>query len=203
MKTTTFSAGRFKLLGAFLLAAGCATQALALDAKGDFAIDGGGGRQCSSFSEAAKKQNTDYFLFAGWVEGYISGTNQYAKDTYDITPWQTTELLLAALGQYCAKNPKQPFVVAVNSMLGVLKPDRLQSKSELIMIQTDKGGIALYKAVIEAMQRKLAEQKLYAGAKDGAFTPALKDALRDFQVRSNLPATGFPDQFTLNKLLSK
>ena len=59
MKTTTFSAGRFKLLGAFLLAAGCATQALALDAKGDFAIDGGGGRQCSSFSEAAKKQNTE------------------------------------------------------------------------------------------------------------------------------------------------
>lgn len=203
MKITTFSAGRLKLLGAFLLAANCATQALAADAKGDFAIDGGGGRQCSAFTEAAKKRNTDYFLYAGWVEGYISATNQYAKDTYDITPWQTTELLLAALGQYCAKNPKQPFVVAVNSMLGVLRPDRLQSKSELIMIQTDKGAVALYKAMIETIQRKLADQKLYAGAKDGSFTPGLKDALRDFQVKSNLPASGFPDQLTLNKLLSK
>ncbi|WP_300441454.1 peptidoglycan-binding domain-containing protein [Zoogloea sp.] len=202
MKTIICSAGRFRFFGAFLLAGCCATQALALDAKGDFAIDGGGGRQCSAFSEAAKKKNTDYFLFGGWVEGYVSATNQYAKDTYDITPWQTTELLLAALGQYCEKNPKQPFIVAVNSMLGVLQPGRLQAKSELVMIQTDKGGVALYKAVIEAMQRKLAEDKLYAGPKDGAFSPALKDALRDFQVRSKLLATGFPDQLTLNRLFN-
>ena len=202
MKTTTFPAGRFKLLGAFLLVDGFTTQALAVDAKGDFAIDGGGGRTCEAFNAAATKRNTDYFLFAGWLEGYVSATNQYAKDTYDITPWQTTELLLAALGQYCNKNPKQPFIVAVNSMLGVLKPNRLQAKSELIMIQTDKGGFPLYKGVIEEIQRKLAQAKLYSAAKDGVFSPALKDALRDFQVRSNLPATGMPDQPTLNKLLS-
>ena len=203
MKAIKFPAYRNKLLGVLILFGGVVAQANALDAKGDFAIKGAGGRTCTTFSESAKKRNTDYFLFAGWVEGYVSATNQYAKETYDITPWQTTEFLWAALGQYCKKKPKQPFVVAVTGMLGVLQPDRLQTKSELVMVQTDKGGVALYKAVIEAIQRRLADGKYYTGNKDGVFSPALRDAIKAFQIKSNLPATGMPDQLTLNKMFSK
>lgn len=203
MKTLMQFVDRLQPLGAVLLGACFVSQVWAVDAKGDFAVDGGGGRNCAAFSQAAKKRNTDYYLFAGWVDGYVTAHNQHAKDTYDYTPWQTTEFLLAALGQYCDKNPNQPFIVAANGMLGALKPDRLQTKSEMIMVQTDKGGIALYKATIEAIQHRLADQKLYTGPQDGVFTATLKDAVRAFQVKSNLPATGLPDQLTLNKLFNK
>lgn len=203
MKTINLSVDRIRPLAGLLLAACLAGETWAVDAKGDFAVDGGGGRSCATFTQVAKKRNTDYFLFAGWVEGYVTANNQYAKDTYDYTPWQTTELLLAALGQYCEKNPKESFIVAVNGMIGALKPNRLQTKSEVIMVQTDKGGVALYKATIEAIQQRLTDEKLYSGARDGVFSPALKEAVRSFQVKSSLPANGLPDQLTLNKLFNK
>lgn len=203
MKTSTRIVNRLRPLGGFLLAVCVVSEAWAVDSKGDFAVEGGGGRSCETFTQVAKKRNTDYFLFAGWVEGYVTANNQYAKDTYDYTPWQTTEFLLAALKQYCEKSPKEPFIVAVNGMIGALKQNRLQAKSEVVMVQTDKGGVALYKATIEAIQQKLADEKLYSGARDGVFSPALKDAIRSFQVKVSLPASGLPDQLTLNKLFNK
>lgn len=203
MKTSMRFVDRFHPWGTVVLGACFASQVWAVDGNGDFAVDGGGGRNCAAFTQAAKKRNTDFYLFAGWVDGYVTANNQHAKDTYDYTPWQTTEFLLAALGQYCEKNPNQPFIVAVNGMLSALKPDRLQAKSEMMMVQTNMGGIALYKATIEAIQHRLADQKLYAGPQDGNFTATLKDAVRAFQLKSNLPATGLPDQLTLNRLFSK
>mgnify|MGYP001443242952 CR=1 FL=1 len=190
-----------RLFGVLALGLSMSNTAGAADAKGNFAIDGGGSQPCESFTTAKTKKTTDYQIYAGWVDGYVTAANQYSKDTYDLTPWQTTELLLSALVKHCTANPTQPFIIAVNNMLAALKPARLQNKSELVMVQTTGGGSLVYKAVLESVQRKLAEKKLYSGKIDGAYSPAVRDALRAYQGSERISASGLPDQATLLKLL--
>jgi hypothetical protein len=187
----------------FALCVGLAAPVWAADAKGDFAIDGAGSKTCANFIEARTKKSTDYFLFAGWIEGYVTGTNQYTKDTYDFTPWQSIDLLLVALGKYCEKNSAQPFIVAVTGMLSTLKADRLQSKSELVMMQFDGRGTFAYRAVLEDVQRMLAARKEFNGKVDGNYSPELRDALMFYQSRSGLVKSGLPDQPTLLKLYNE
>lgn len=188
------------MTGALLLAIGWNVPAGAADGKGDFAVDGGGAQTCAAFNSARAKRNNDYAIYAGWVDGYVTGANQYTKDTYDMTPWQTSELLLTAIGRYCEKNPQHSFINAVNGMLAALKPERLQQKSELMVIQSEGQGTVAYKAVVEQIQRKLTDKKLYSGKIDGLYSPPLRDALKAFQSKANLEKTGLPDQATLYKL---
>ena len=55
--------------------------------KGEYAIKGVGLAKCKLYSEAQKETSNRYFQFVGWVVGYMSGHNRYAKDVTDIAPW--------------------------------------------------------------------------------------------------------------------
>ena len=59
--------------------------------------------------------------------------------------------------------------------------------------------VQLTTAEREAVQRALARMGLYAGAADGAFTPSVRRAIRDFQIRSGAAATGF---LTVDQLIA-
>lgn len=187
-------------LALLALATSLSTPAIAADEKGNFAIEGAGSRPCSVYTTARTKKSPDYAIFAGWVEGYLTGANQHAKDTFDFTPWQTVDLLMAALSKHCEKNPAQPFIVAVNGMLGTLKDARMRTGSEVVSAESDGRRTYAYKSVIQDIQRQLTARKLFTGPADGKFSPALRDALKAFQTRAGLAVTGLPDQPTLFNL---
>lgn len=169
----------------------------AADTKGNFAIEGGGSQPCARFLDAREKRNSDYAIYAGWVEGYVTAANQHSRETYDYTPWQTTELLMAALAKHCEKTPQQSFFVTVNRMLGSLKGGRMKAMSEIVAIESGSSKMLAYRSVVQDVQRQLAARRLFAGPADGKPTPALLDAIKRFQVQSRLPANGLPDQMTL------
>ncbi len=54
---------------------------------------------------------------------------------------------------------------------------------------------------LSGVQQRLLNLGLYAGAADGEESPALEDALREFQQRQGLQVTGAADQATRDKLV--
>lgn len=179
------------------------TSAGAADAKGSFSVEGAGAQTCETFLKAKAKGGNDLAIFAGWIDGYLTGANQHAPDTYDFTPWQNVGLLIAALDNHCEKEPKRPFIVAVNAMIAALKNERMKERSDTVKVEADGRAGFFYKTVMQDAQKRLAEEKLYSGDADGSFGPATQDAFRAFQKKEGLKETGLPDQATLFKLFVK
>lgn len=183
-----------------LLAA--APNARAADARGAYAIDGGGGAPCKAFTEsrrAASGRAND--LFAGWVDGYVSAANRSRPETFDLTPWQTTELLLLLLSRYCENYPEDRFQIAVDNLLDTLHPQRLVNYSDRLVVGEKAQGISIYREVLKRAQRSLASQGFYTGQMDGNYDKAVHKAFRDYQEKNGLKATGLPEPETLYRLL--
>ena len=81
-------------------------------------------------------------------------------------------------------------------------PDRVRSSAEpgAPMLATSPAGTLRPEALRE-IQRRLTSRGLLAGEhKAGALDEATRNALRDLQRDSDLPATGVPDDATVRKL---
>lgn len=176
--------------------------AKAADSKGAYAIDGGGGAPCKAFTSSRKADDTRAAgLFAGWVDGYLSAANQNSPDTFDLTPWQTTDLLLVLLGRYCESYPEDHFEIAVNNMIKALHPQRLVTRSETLLAGSKEKGVPIYREIMLRAQQRLKEQGFYSGALDGNYGQAMHTALSAFQEKNAIRVTGLPDQETLFRLL--
>lgn len=165
------------------------------------AVKGAGLATCEQFSKARKSKSRDYFLYAGWLDGYLSGFNQYHDTTYDITPWQTTELLLGMLGAHCGKVPKDPFFTAVNRMLPILYKYRLIEKGEVLKISKGNKGQLIHKDVLKLAQVSLKQKGFYQGDINGEYNKSVTQALTRFQKHTKIAQTGMPDATTLYALL--
>jgi len=189
--------------------AGClvlVTHALpvrAEDPNGRFAVKGAGTLPCKVLTAEREKKSNGYFLIGGWLEGYLSAHNRYVDDTFDITSFESTELLLAVIGDHCAKHPEDRLYPVVNAMIAKLADDRLRATSERVQVSDGTRTTMLYQATIRRIQETLAARQLYQGEADGTFSDATKTALAEFQKGINFEATGFPDQATLWRLLRK
>ena len=129
-----------------------------------------------------------------WLQGYLTGFNALNQDTFDLLPWQPSELV--AEFNVCKQNPDAAFLQVVNEVVReVLYPQRITSASERAKIGeggerptctgTPCGGPA-------APGRDGAPQ----GGVDGS--PArYQGAVEAFQRSAGLPPTGIPDQRTL------
>lgn len=174
----------------------------AADAKGAYAIDGGGGATCKAFTDSRKADDTRAAgLFAGWVDGYLSAANQNSPDTFDLTPWQTTDLLLVLLGRYCESYPEDRFEIAVNTMRKALHAQRLVTRSETLLAGSKEKGVPIYREIMLRAQQSLKQQGVYPGALDGNYGQAMHTALNAFQEKNGIKVTGLPDQETLFRLL--
>jgi hypothetical protein len=169
----------------------------AADGKGNFALDGGGGALCKAFVESVKSSSPESMLFAGWIDGYFTAFNQFNKDLYDVTPWQSNELLRAMLAEYCRKNPDHLFAWAVVSLAEALRAERLTAISELVKAESGTQGVMIYRAVLQRAQQALSKRGDYKGAADGTFDAATLEAFKRFQTDKKLSVTGLPDQRTL------
>jgi hypothetical protein len=173
----------------------------AMDAAGNFAIKGAGATSCAQYTQALDDKAREIYLFAGWIDGYLTGVNQLQRETFDVAPWQTTELLAQLLANYCRQRPEAQFMLAATHLLQSMYPVRLETSSELVKTENGTDVAFVYKAVLQQVQEALNERG-YDVAADGAFGPQTQQALKAFQRENDIPAvTGLPDQQTLMLLL--
>jgi hypothetical protein len=178
-------------------------SAFSADNDGKFAVKGAGKRSCSNFISTAENKTTDYYLYGGWLEGFLSSYNQFQPKNFDITPWQTTELMLTLLQNHCKANPEIKFLSAVNSLIKTLFPIRLNSNNNLVKIQVGSfEGYYYQEIILRAKQRLKKLGHLNTDIKN-KFSKADAIAFESYQKSIGLQITGIPDQKTLLSLFLK
>lgn len=171
---------------------------MAADENGAFAVKGLGLTKCSEFVAAVKEKNKEKASsYVGWVGGFITGSNQNAELTFDLTPWQNVRTVTSALFAFCDTNADMRFGEAAARMTAALRKDRLVSRSELIPIEHDGNTAYVYKEAIRRAQAALAERGIFTGDITGEFDGATRSALETFQKENKIPESGLPDQRTL------
>lgn len=178
-------------------------QLCAADAQGKFAVKGAGKRACSHFVQAAEQKGTDYYLYGGWLEGYLSSYNSHQVKNYDSTPWQTTELLLTLLQRHCAKNPEVKFLSAVNGLLKTFYPIRLESENQLVKINVNGAETYFYKDILLRAKARLKKLGYITGDIMADFDKEDISAFEKYQKDIGVSITGMPDQNTLLSLFLK
>lgn len=175
----------------------CGT-AYSADQNGNFAIRGAGLQTCGNLIEAFDDGTEDLALYAGWIDGYVTGLNQFREDTFDMTPWQTSGTLLAMTTQVCRTEAEDTgFMTAFVSLLRGLSGARLTQQSELTGVFSSGQRVVLYKSTVADLERKLVELGHNVGQVDEEFTENTARALMSFQSNRGLKETGLPDQKTL------
>jgi len=169
--------------------------------EGKFAIKGAGAGTCEEYTAERAKQSQTYALYGGWLTGYLTAYNLFQEETFDIAPWQSTDLLAALLANYCQRNPGDQFIVAVNALVHSLSSTRLRTMSQIVEVRSDTSAVQIYQMILRRTQEVLAELGYYAGTKDGVYGADLRAALVAYQKEKNIPVTGLPDQQTLYELL--
>ena len=181
----------------FLLTQG----AVAADSKEQFGLRGAGLITCALYEKEHEAKSEAYLMTAGWIDGYITGSNQYSPDTYDILSFETTELLTAILAKHCKNNPTDRVFAVLKSLFLKLHQDRLLSLSTKVDIIVGERKTSLYAEVLKRIQKKLASAGFYKGELDGTYGQSTIEAMKAFQRSAKFKSTGFPDQITLWRLL--
>lgn len=177
---------------------------MSADLNGNFSVKGAGRKSCSDFLEAKDSANSDYLLYGGWVEGYISSYNQFQPKNYDITPWQSTELLLIFLAEHCKTNPEARILSVVNGLIKAFFPIRLQEESKLVKVTLGKHDTYYYGEIIKRVKERLKAAQIYHGdTNSDSFGAEEVAAIVKFQENAGLTATGILDQNTLTRLFLK
>ena len=178
-----------------------AATAIAADANGEFALKGAGFLTCKAYAEERARRSDVYYMIGGWLDGFISAHNKYAHDTYDVTSFESAELLLRVIDGHCKANPDDRLYSVINSLVTQLGHERLQEKSVRVEIVEGRRKAVLYRETIGRIQTKLTQLGLYKAPVDSAYTDATRSALMAFQSDIGFEMTGFPDQATLWHLL--
>ncbi len=173
----------------------------AADGEGRFMVKGGGRASCQTFLTAQQARNPEFVSLAGWLDGYLTALNQSETATYDIAPWQGTELLLAAISSECRRDPAQSFHTAAFRITESLRGARLVESSELVTATVGEQSVVVYREVVKRIQQRLQLRGHYTGELGGDYDAATIEAMKAFQAAKKLPVTGLPDQVTLTNLL--
>lgn len=178
------------------------SNAQAADSNAQFSIRGAGLVTCEAFVAEREAKSPSYLMIGGWLDGYITGVNQYAKDTFDAVPFQSAELLLLIMDRHCRSNPQDRLFAVVNTVLNRLQNDRLTSSSPMVAVRVGEYQTALYVEVIRRLQLELQAAGYLSEEPNGRWTSDTEKALAAYQKASGLDGTGYPDQTTLWKLLA-
>ena len=180
-----------------------ASTAFAADRDGRFAMKGAGFVPCKTYVNEREKRSDIYYMIGGWLDGFIAGHNKYNDDTYDITSFESSELLLNLIQNHCKSNPSDRLHSVVTSLIVQLNPVRLRRESSRVEIKEGKRKTVLYRVTIRRIQTELTRLGLYKGKVNGRFSDATRSAIIAFQSDLDFDKTGFPDQTTLWRLLRK
>jgi hypothetical protein len=193
--------GRWSARGAIFAAAFFFLSAAdAADNAGNFATKGVGLATCAQFTKLRAEKAPEFFLFVGWIDGYLSSVNQFNNSTFDVTSWERTELITAILDAHCKEYPSERFGLAVSKFLQAVHTDRLKNKSKLLTLEYGGQKETIYQATLKRMQQALAKKGHYEGTADGIYGPETRGAIESYQKAEKLTVTGLPDQLTLHHL---
>lgn len=184
-------------LATILCALSLHPMANASDDAQNFAVKGAGLANCSDYVQARQNNSSAFYQFGGWINGYLTGLNQLTPQTYDLAPWQSSDLLAGVILRNCRENPERRFVETVAAMVASLTDQRLLTKSPLVEARVGETRIRIYQEQLRRAQEKLAENGLYQGKPDGLFDTRTEDGFRAYQRAGRLTETGLPDQATL------
>lgn len=186
----------------FVCLAACAGMlplALAAETEaGKYAVRGAGLIDCQTFLDEQQKQSKSYLMIGGWIDGYITGVNQYADDTYDATSFESTELFAELIENHCRKNPDDRLFPVVNSIIQQRWGSRITEQTPRIGITLGEMHVGMYRETLNRIQERLAEKGFYELPATGEFDAKTITAIASFQeTLDGYEATGFPDQATL------
>jgi hypothetical protein len=183
-----------------LLGNGMAGPAFAASKEGQFAVKGVGRITCERFVNEREAKSQAYVLSNGWISGYLSAYNTLADDTLDVAPWQSRELLVLVIENYCRQNPDDAFFRAMEEAIKAMRPSRLRNASERVSAEVDGNTVDLYREIVRRSQQLLLELGYYKGELDGLWGSGTRAAFEAYQAEKGLPVTGLPDQNTLLNL---
>ncbi len=191
-------------LASLLIVAGTlpAPEAAAADGKGQFGVRGAGLVTCALYNQERDARSEVYRVVAAWMDGYITGSNQHAVDTYDIASFESTELLAALVSENCKKYPDTPIFVVLRAIIEKSAETRLRAPSKKVEVAIGDRKVLLYEEVLRRIQEKLASAGFYRGPINGTYDAKTQAAMKAFQTSAKLEPTAFPDQLTLLRLLS-
>lgn len=175
--------------------------AAAAGQKGQYGIRGAGLVTCQVYNQQRKARSSAYDAIGGWMDGYITGMNQYAGDTYDAAPFETTELYAALVSEYCEKHPETPIFTVLNSLVKYHWKDRLRAPSPKVEVAAGGQEVMLYGGVIRQVQQRLSQRGFYHGKLTDSYGPSVRKAMAAFQRSIHFRPTGFPDEASLWQLL--
>jgi hypothetical protein len=184
-----------------LLLCGFVPASHAADEHQSFAIRGAGIETCEAFLQQIADKSSSLFAVGGWLDGYVTGVNRYAPDTYDALSFETTDLVARLLENHCKAHPTDRLFAVVNALLAKLHDDRIRARSPLVNVDAGELHAVMYAEVLQRVQRKLTELGLYQGDPEPEFGDRTRAALTAFQDKHKLKATGVPDPVTLWQLL--
>lgn len=176
--------------------------AAAADANGQYGVRGASLASCAMYEKERAARSEIYRMIASWMDGYITGINQSAADTYDIASFESTELLAALVSEHCKKYPETTVFAAVHAFTGQFAANRLRAPSKKVEVSVGDNSVLLYEEVIRRVQEELVEIGLYDGEIDGTYNSHTQQAMRTYQESIEFRPTGFPDQLTLWRLLT-
>jgi len=184
------------------LAVLAATPSFAADDDGNFAIKGAGLQTCAAFNTAFSERSADLGLYAGWLDGFLTGQNQYREGVFDLASWETTQILLALTNSACSQLPEEArFIDGFAQVLRAIRPDAITTKNEASAAALGDAVVVLYDDVMVRMKMALAERGHEPGdVASPTFTAQTSTALKAFQESRGLTVSGLPDQRTLYAL---
>lgn len=179
----------------------CVHSSFAADENNTFAIRGAGVLTCEVFLKDVAENSNAASMIGGWLDGYVTGVNRYAPDTYDALSFETTQLVARLLESHCKAHSADHLYAVVNALLARLHDDRIRARSPILKADAGELHAMIYAEVLQRVQRKLTELGLYEGDPEPEFGDRTRRALASFQDKNGLKSTGLPDQVTLWRLL--
>jgi Putative peptidoglycan binding domain len=200
------TAGRImrQALICFILLAVTPMGTQAATPSGAFAVRGAGVIDCKTFLVERKKRSRDYLMMGGWIDGYLTGINEYAPHTYDVASFESTELYAQIIADYCRKHPTVSLFAVMNSIVRERWKNRILERTPSVALTLGGQHARLYQETIRRIQERLASKGFYNSKPTGAFNAETMSAIAAFQkTLHGYKATGFPDQATLYLLFSQ
>jgi len=192
----------FRLFLAVAAAAVVAPAAAAEVPGSGFSVRGAGLLDCAAFSRIRSEDEASHAMVGGWIDGYLTAVNRYEADTYDITSFETTELIVKIVAGHCEAHPGHRLYPVIASVVKKLHEQRITEPAALVSVSNGVQRTALYAPTVLRMQARLSEAGLLDGVPTGEFDDATREALMAYQSRLGYKPTGFPDQGTLWHLFS-
>lgn len=169
-------------------------------ADGQYGVRGAALVPCVVYEKERREQSELYQMLNSWVDGYISGVNQQATGVFDVSSFESTELLAALLNEHCSKNPQHTLFSVVTLLVDKIAANQLPEYSEKVTVIQGERKVLLYRETLRRIQAKFHTMGLYKGEEDGVYSTQLQDSIRTYQKSINFNPTGFPDQLTLWRL---